>query len=285
MRSQPRKRGDYITSPQRPVMANGLGRGLASPAPSPLHDLAGWTCVTLLPMQPLIVTLDGPAGSGKSTVAQQLATRLGVEFLDTGAMYRGLTAKVLDRGIDPIQEAFAVVELARHAPMRFDWTTDPPQLHVGQVNVTARLRDRDVSNNVSDVAALAGVRQVMVEAQRRIGQAHPRLVTEGRDQGSVVFPEAQAKFYLDASPTVRAKRRWQQIHDTGRKANLETIRQDILARDHKDSTRAQAPLICPPDAQRIDTSDLTLEQVVALLEQTLRQQLENTSPHESRHHV
>ena len=217
-------------------------------------------------MNRLIVTLDGPAGSGKSTVARLLAKRLGLEFLDTGAMYRGLTAKAMDRGIDPAAEPWAVVELARRAPLRFVWQTDPPRLTVGTVDVTDRLRDADVTEAVSDVAAISAVRQVLVENQRRIGLEHPRLVTEGRDQGSVVFPDAEAKFYLDANATVRAKRRADQLKAAGKPANLESIRKSIIQRDRKDSTRADAPLICPEDAERIDTSDMTLEEVVNLLE-------------------
>lgn len=217
-------------------------------------------------MRRLIVTLDGPAGSGKSTVARLLARRLGVEFLDTGAMYRGLTAKALERGIDPVTEHYAVVELARNLPLSFDWATDPPRLLVGGVDMTHRLRDADVTSSVSDVAALTGVRQVMVEAQQRIGREHPRLVTEGRDQGSVVFPDADAKFYLDAGASVRAQRRAEQIRAAGRHADFEQIRRDIVARDEKDSTRKDAPLICPADAERIDTSDMTIEGVVELLE-------------------
>lgn len=222
-------------------------------------------------MRRLIVTLDGPAGSGKSSVSRHLAKRLGLEFLDTGAMYRGVTAKALERGIDPVAEGHAVVELARHFPLSFDWAEDPPRLYVGESDVTDRLRDSDVTRAVSDVAALPGVRQVMVEAQQRIGQEHPRLVTEGRDQGSVVFPHADVKFYLDASPTVRAQRRAEQIRAAGRHADFEQIRRDIIARDTKDSTRADAPLICPEDARRIDTSDMDLAEVLDLLEQLVRE--------------
>ncbi|QQE11659.1 (d)CMP kinase [Planctomycetota bacterium] len=224
-------------------------------------------------MDQLIVTLDGPAGSGKSSVARFLAKRLGLEFLDTGAMYRGLTAKAVHRGIDPATEPHAVVELARHTDMRFDWQQDPPRLFVGNLDVTERIRDRDVTGKVSDVAALQGVRQVLVEMQKRIGKEHPQLVTEGRDQGSVVFPNANVKFYLDATATIRAKRRVEQIKAAGKRADLEQIRKDIIERDRKDSTRKESPLICPDDAIRVDTSDMTLEQVIEYLENTVREQM------------
>ncbi len=154
--------------------------------------------------------------------------------------------------------------------MRFDWQADPPRLTVGRVDVTDRLRDGDVTEAVSDVAAIPGVRQVLVDNQRRIGREHPRLVTEGRDQGSVVFPDAEAKFYLDANPSIRAKRRADQLKAAGKPANLEAIRESIIQRDRKDSSRADAPLICPDDAERIDTSEMTLDQVVDLLESKVR---------------
>ena len=228
-------------------------------------------CLTLPAMQRLIITLDGPAGAGKSTVAWRLAKRLGLEFLDTGAMYRGLSAKCVERGIDPVQEDYAVVELARNSTFRFDWSHDPPRLSVGGTDVTDRLRDSDVTGQVSDVAAIGGVRQVMVREQRRMGEEHPRLVTEGRDQGSVVFPKAEVKFYLDASSGVRAKRRAEQLKAAGKKVDLEQIRHNIMERDRKDSNRKDAPLICPDDAQRIDTSDMTLDEVIDLLEKRVQQ--------------
>lgn len=217
-------------------------------------------------MDRLIVTLDGPAGSGKSTVARRLAQRLGLDFLDTGAMYRGITTKALDRGIDIENEGYAVVELARNAKIHFDWATDPPALYINDVNVTPRLRDRDVVAAVSDVAAMDAVRQVLVKAQQAIGEDHPGLVTEGRDQGSVVFPNAEAKFYLDASPQIRAERRAAQLRELGKHVDLESLRESIILRDRKDSSRKTGPLLCPEDAETIDTTGMQLDEVVELLE-------------------
>jgi len=224
-------------------------------------------------MHPLIITLDGPAGSGKSTVAQRLAKRLGLQFLDTGAMYRGLTAFCLDSQVNPVTEAQSVIAIAQQAPMEFDWLTDPPRLHLDGYDLTDRLRDPDVTLAVNNVAAIPQVRVIMVQAQRRIAQEHPRLVTEGRDQGSVVFPNAQAKFYLDASAHVRAARRTQQLRDAGKPADEANVFLMITKRDHSDIHRQDGPLICPQDAQQIDTSDLTLDQVVDLLDDIVRQRI------------
>ncbi len=238
----------------------------------------------LLPMQQRgshsspsrIITLDGPAGTGKSTVARLLARRLGVDFLDTGAMYRGLTAACLDQGIAPTDQA-RVQALAESLRMQFDWTQDPPRLHVNGVDVSERIRDRDVTAAVSEVAANPAVRRLMVRWQRQIGQAHPKLVTEGRDQGSVVFPEALVKFYLAASAEVRAERRTRQLLEAEKPAHFDDILRDIQQRDERDTTRADSPLVRPEGAILVDTSAMTLEQVVDHLHQQVIQAM-NAGP-------
>lgn len=220
-------------------------------------------------MEALIITLDGPAGSGKSTVARALAGRLGLEFLDTGAMYRGIAARVLDDGVDPEDEA-AVAELAGRCKVRFDFATDPPRLLIDGKDMTHRLRDADVTRYVSQISAIPAVRKELVDEQQRIGREHPRLVTEGRDQGSVVFPDAAVKFYLDASPRVRAERRAEQLREAGKEVNEADVLEQIKARDRRDSTRPDAPLIKPHDAEAIDTSGTSLDQVITLLEERVR---------------
>jgi cytidylate kinase len=226
-------------------------------------------------MKPLVITLDGPAGSGKSTVARELARRLGLEFLDTGAMYRGLTALCLDRGIDPVAQPDAAIAIAGRTEMWFDWAADPPRLHAriaGEPgrDVTDRLRADDVTGRVSPIAAMPEVRHVLVAQQQRIGREHPRLVTEGRDQGSVVFPDAQMKFYMDAIPPVRARRRALELRAAGRQADEGEILRQIMERDQRDAGRSVGPLTCPAGATRIDTSNLTFEQVVTLVEKLVR---------------
>lgn len=213
------------------------------------------------PADRLIVAIDGPAGTGKSSVARQLAARLGLEFLDTGAMYRAATALAIDHGLD-LADGAAVAELVRRADLHFDWTTDPPTLMAMGRSVTRRLRDSDVAASVSPVSGLPEVRRVLVERQRRIGEIHDRLVSEGRDQGSVVFYDAQVKIYLDASPRVRAERRAAQLKAMGREADVNQIEQELANRDHRDSTRAVGPLTCPDGAVRVDTSHLPQDAVV-----------------------
>jgi cytidylate kinase len=220
----------------------------------------------------LIITIDGPAGTGKSTVAHQLARRLSLEFLDTGAMYRAATLISIEQGIDPSngRQLALAVEMAH---MEFDWHKSPPALLLGQRDISQRIREMDVSQIVSAVAAQPEVRHVLVTQQRRIAGQHPRLVTEGRDQGSVVFPDAPIRFYIDAQPEVRAQRREAQLAKAGKAVDRERVWRDITERDRLDAQRAEGPLVRPVGAIEIDTTDRSLAQVVDELEAIVRRQL------------
>jgi cytidylate kinase len=223
--------------------------------------------------RPIVITIDGPAGTGKSSVARALARRLGVDFLDTGAMYRAAAAIALDRGLAP-GDGEAVLRAVEEADLRFDWRADPPRILASDQPMDRRIREPDVTAIVSEVAGIAGLRRHMVEKQRQIASEHRRLVTEGRDQGSVVFPEAPVKFYLDADAAVRARRRAEQLRAGGIEVNESALRQEIIERDRSDSSRAVGPLVCPEDAIRVDTSGLTFEEVVNTLEDLVRERVE-----------
>lgn len=211
--------------------------------------------------QPVIIAIDGPAGTGKSSVARELAHRLGLDFLDTGAMYRAAAAIMLDRGLTPEDET-ALVEAVVDADLHFDWTADPPTILAWTRPIDHRIRDEDVTGVVSRVAGIGALRRHMVAKQRIIAHQHPRLVTEGRDQGSVVFPDAAVKFYLDARAEVRAARRADQLRAGGHEVDEAALCREITERDRSDATRAEGPLVRAPDAQLVDTSDLSFDQVV-----------------------
>ena len=222
----------------------------------------------------VIVTMDGPAGTGKSSVALMLAERLGLEMLDTGAMYRAAAVVAIDEGVSADDGDALAARIAEEG-LAFDWSRKPPRLLLGGRDLTERIRDADVNTVVSIVARQAPLRAAMVRAQREIGRAHPRLVTEGRDQGSVVFPDAAVRFYLDAHPEVRARRRVDQMRSQGRPADYEAVLRAIQQRDHLDETRSDGPLVCPHGAIRVDTSGLSLDQVVSELERIVRGAVES----------
>lgn len=220
----------------------------------------------------VIITIDGPAGTGKSTVAHKLASRLGLDFLDTGAMYRAAALLALENDIDPANGE-AVASKVREVSIGFDWNQDPPRILLGDRDVSSRIRDLDVSEIVSIIAAQSQLRAELVNRQRLIAMEHPGLVAEGRDQGSSVFPEAQVRFFLSASLEIRADRRVEQLERTGTQVSKERIIQDISGRDRLDTERSDGPLVRPNGAVDIDTDDLSIEQVVDLMESKVRQTL------------
>lgn len=221
------------------------------------------------PERPTIITIDGPAGTGKSTVARELARRIGLDFLDTGAMYRAAAAIVIDHGVDRA-DTDAIVATVAGADLHFDWAADPPAIMAWDIPIDHRIRDDDVTAIVSPIAAIGTLREHMVRKQRIIAHQHPRLVSEGRDQGSVVFPDACVKFYLDADPAVRATRRADQLRAEGHQPDEAVLLREIIERDRSDSARKDGPLVCPDDAVVVDTSHLTRDQVVARLEDEVR---------------
>ena len=216
----------------------------------------------------MIVAIDGPAGSGKSTVARAMAAREGLTYLDTGAMYRAVTDAALTRGID-VADAQAVSELAHVIDIVLDNGADGPTVTVDGQDRTRAIRTPEVDANVSAVAAVPAVREAMVALQRKAAESAD-VVAEGRDIGTVVFPAAEVKVFLSADASARARRRAVQRHggntatDATATANAEEqarIEAELIARDKADSTRETAPLKPAEDAVRIDSTDLTVDEV------------------------
>ncbi len=214
---------------------------------------------------PLIVTIDGPAGTGKSAVARRLADRLDLQFLDTGAMYRAATLIAILEGI-PIDDTNLLLERVEASNMHIDWTRETSSVVIFDRAVDDRIRDADVTRLVSPVSAIPRLREYMVTKQRQISTRHPRLVSEGRDQGSVVFPDAQARFYVDADPAERARRRVLQLKATkGIDADFKATLDEINRRDASDKSRSDGPLRVPEGAIVVDTTRLTEAEVVDAL--------------------
>lgn len=200
-----------------------------------------------------VIAIDGPAGAGKSTVGRAVADRLGVGYLDTGAMYRAVTFAVLRRGVDPRDEV-AVLEVAETVEM----TVGEERVMVDGVDATREIRGREVTSAVSSVAAHPAVRSLLVEAQRSWVTDRGGGVVEGRDIGTVVFPDADLKLFVTASPRVRAERR---VAEAG--GDVDEMEASIIERDRLDSTRAASPLAVDPAAVTLDTSGLSIDEVVA----------------------
>ena len=212
----------------------------------------------------MIITIDGPAGSGKSTTARELARAMGIAYLDTGATYRAVTLKAMREEAD-MEDGSALAELAAKMDLELLPGCAGLQVRLDGQDASEQIRSVEVSENTHYAARSPEVREVLVDLQRRLGAELGDFVSEGRDQGSVVFPQAEVKFFLEASPQIRARRRSDQLIARGESADYEWIFQAICRRDSRDRGRKTAPLIRPDDAIEIDTSEMTIEQVVAEL--------------------
>ncbi|WP_280442086.1 (d)CMP kinase [Nocardia brasiliensis] len=221
---------------------------------------------------PLVVAMDGPSGTGKSSVSRRVATRLGARYLDTGAMYRVATLRVLRAGVE-LTDAAAIGAAVKELPLSIG--TDPSRevIRLDGEDVSSEIRGDAVTKAVSAVSAVPEVRDLLVALQREITTDAQRIVVEGRDIGTVVLPDADAKIYLTASAEARAHRRNQQNIAEGRGDDYEAVLADVQRRDNLDSTRKVSPLRPADDAVLVDTSDLNMDEVIDELYRVVAQQI------------
>lgn len=212
-----------------------------------------------------VITVDGPTASGKGTIASRVAAQLGFHYLDSGALYRLTAYKTLKKGIDLADEV-AVAEIAATLAPQFEGMS----ILLDGEDVTQKIRAEEVGLAASKVAALMSVRKALTDVQKNARRA-PGLVADGRDMGSVIFPDAQLKVFLTATAAARAQRRFNQLKEKGIVANIDTLTRDLEQRDRRDTERAVSPLLPAKDARILDSSNLTIEETVAQVLQWYRQ--------------
>lgn len=212
-----------------------------------------------------VITIDGPSGAGKSTVARELARRIGFEFLDTGALYRAVALYLLRRGIKPDASDDTIRDALHDTVIIYECG----RVFINGEDVSTLIRTPEISHYSSVFSARKPVRDYLIKPQKEFARRQD-CVVEGRDTGTVVFPDAWAKFYLDASDEVRIKRRYNQLRELGKKPSKEEVEREVRERDERDSKRALSPLKIPPEAHYIDTSDKDIEEVIERILSYLR---------------
>lgn len=215
--------------------------------------------------QAVNIAIDGPAGAGKSTIARRLASELGYIYVDTGAMYRAMAYEFLCKGIDPEDET-AISAAAEQADVSIIYQDGEQRVILNGEDVSRCIRDEKVGNMASVTSAYPEVRRKLVDLQRRLA-ATSSVIMDGRDIGTVVLPNADVKIYLTASSAVRAQRRYDELQAKGQPCELAAIEQDIIDRDYRDMHRTQSPLRQAEDAVLLDTSELTIEEVIARMKE------------------
>jgi len=215
-------------------------------------------------MADLIITIDGPAASGKSTAARLLARKLGASFLDTGAMYRAVTLAAMRAGVD-LNDEQKLLDITQTCEFQFSVKAGKTTVRIDNTDVTEQIRSPEVTANARYIAAAPRVREKLVQMQRQFAADRHKIVTEGRDQGTVAFGDANVKFYLTANSTERARRRLSELQDKSDAGSLQQIQKAIEERDKSDESRAVGPLKPAEDAIVVDTTNMSIEQVVETL--------------------
>ena len=211
----------------------------------------------------IIVAIDGPAGSGKSTSAKMVAKKLGYLYIDTGAMYRAITFLAIKNNI--LHDEKKIIELAKSSKIELEFVNDETRVVVNGKDITNSIRTVEVNNHVSDISKIKQLRVVLVQKQREMGKEKNGVVMEGRDITTVVFPDADVKIFLTASINQRAERRAKEFSANGLDVPYDNIKENLERRDHIDSNRDASPLTIAPDAMIIDTSEITIEEQVNLI--------------------